>query len=232
MTVTGRLAYVLLPEGAFNGTLTTEEVFAEAATPTQLRTYMLVDGALDSSHHGFVNVARAALSTQVPVTLSNGTSYTLLMAAEFSDASVPCCFGDALDAPVSFLINDTLCGDPDCCHPTDTLRELQPHFTITAGFGAPTGPVQAYPLDDFTYAFKQSFALLDSAPGSVGIISARAGGTALQTAAGAGRQETALEVTAARRAPASVRMVAQQSTVFDEASLTSGDDTARQVYVR
>ena len=231
-TVSGRLAYVLLPEGAFNGTLTTDEVFAEAATPTLLRPFMLSNTEVDSSHHGVLDITQPALSTQAPITLQSGVSYQLLMAAKFDDAEVPCCFDSTLEAPVSILINDTLCRDPDCCHPTDTLRELQPELTFSDGFGVPVGQMQGRALDDFTYAFEQTFALLGILPGETGTVVARAGGSQLYTQAGSGRQATTLEVDALRRSPVSARMVAQQSTLYNEMSLGTEETSGRALYVR
>jgi hypothetical protein len=238
MTVSGRLAYVLLPSDTYNDTLiaslTTEQVFAEALAPSLLLNSMQQSaGAIDASHHGVVDIVQPAVSTQVPVGITNNTDYQLLMAAEYSDATTPCCYDTANNVPQVFPINETMCGEANCCNPAETLRELQPNIRFTDAAALPVGAVTGRVLNSFTYAFEQTFAFVGAAPGAVGAVVANAGGSQLYTSAGAGRQPTSLQVAAPLRPPAVVRAVVQQSTLYAEADSAVGVTPAgRTLYVR
>jgi hypothetical protein len=233
MTVSGRLAYVLIPESPYDAasSLTPAELFQEATEPSALRTLMLQNGTVDPSHHGIVDVVQLAVNAQVPVNIVSNTSYQLLVAAEYSDASTPCCFDDNLDAIQKFMIDE--CRDPDCCQPSNILHELHPDLFFPGNLGLPISDVRGRVLNASIYAFEQTFALVGSAPGVSGTVIARAGGADLYTQPGADRQPVMLEVQPPLRLPVAVDMVVQQPTLYQEADTVTGEQVeGRTAYIR
>lgn len=240
MTVSGSLAYILaIQSDTGPPTLTRDELFEEAVTPSMPSLVSIMEqtnGTVDASHHGIVVVSEPAVNIQIPISIVSGANYTLLIAARYDTASVPCCFDDGAAAVSLYPINSTSCQlEPDCCslRRTDILRDLRPELIFGGSFALPMGAMRSWPLDADTQAFEQTFALLSSDSGETGTIVARAGGAQLYTGPGDGRQATALQVTAPRRLPVSLSVVAQQATLYDEPPSAIGIQTAgRSLYLR
>jgi hypothetical protein len=234
MTVIGSLAYILLPKGAFNGTLSPQELFQEASSPHRLLPLMVQQGIMpDGSHHGIVDIAHPAVQSQVPLTIVNSTAYELLLAAQYSATTAPCCFENVLDSVQVFDIA-LPCRDADCCIPAESvLTSLRPEIRFAAGMAVPTGPPVGHPLSQSTYAFTQTFALIGSRPGESDEVTARAGGSDLFTTPGSDRVPVTMSVTAPKRVPVSVRMVPQQKAIFDEEDSVLGpQQVGREAYIR
>lgn len=234
MTVVGSLAYVLIPKGAFNGSLSPQELFQEASDPQRLRPFMLQQGSMpDSSHHGVVDIAHPAVQSQVPLTIANSTAYELLLAAQYNAATAPCCFENVLDSVQVFDIA-LPCRDADCCKPAESvLANLRPEIRFAAGMAVSTGPPVGHPLSESTYAFTQTFALIGSRPGGRDVVTARAGGSALFTGPGSDRVPVTMAVIAPKRVPTSVRIVPQQKAMFDEEDSVLGpQQVGREAYIR
>lgn len=227
MSVDGAIFYVLLPNplgttaAASLPSLTATALRAEASAPSVLLPFM--ETPLDASHYGSVSVATPFVRANVPVTLRNGTTYTLVMAGEpLADSAVPCCLQQALEAVAVFQLDPGDCGEVACCEcASPALPELRPVATFSGGLGLPTGPPVGQEVSCDAMAFTQTFALVGGVGGSAGdAVAFGVGGSPLRVSQDAAAAELRLAVTPQRRAVAGVRAVRQRGVFYVE------DDTA------
>lgn len=227
MSVDGTIYYVLLPNPpgttavASLPTLTAADLRAEASAPSVLLPFM--ETPVDASHYGSVSVATPFVRVNVPVTLHNGTTYTLLMSGEpLADSAVPCCLQQALEAVAEFQVDPGDCGEVACCEcASPALPELRPVATFTGGLGLPTGPPAGQEVSCDAMAFTQTFALIGGVGGSAGdAVTFTVGGAPLRVSQDQTSAEVRLTVTPQRRAVAGVRVVRQRGSFYVE------DDTA------
>lgn len=240
MSVDGGIAYVLLPNppgstvAASIPTLTATALRAEAAAPSVLLPFM--EAPVDPTHHGTVSVATPFVRTNTPVTLRNGTTYTLLMAGEpLADSAVPCCLQQALETVAVFQLDPGDCGEVACCEcASPALPELRPDMSFVGGLGLPVSPAAAQEVSCDAVAFTQTFALIGGSGGSSGNQMAfTAGGSALRVAQTAGAAELRLPVVPLRRAVASVRAVQQRATYYvEDESAVGAQEQGRRMFFR
>eukprot|EP00892_Ulva_mutabilis_P000130 jgi/Ulvmu1/10117/UM006_0068.1 len=219
MSVDGSVFYVLLPDrpgAAARPTLSAAQLRAEAAVPTALLPFM--ETPLDPSHHGSLSIATPFVRVNVPVTLRNDTTYTLLMVGEpLADSAVPCCLQRSLETVVEFPVDPGECGEVACCEcASPALPELRPQISFTGGLGRPMGPPVGQEVSCDAMAFTQTFALVGGAGSGADVLEFAAGGSPLRVSQAPAAADLQLTVTPVRRAVASVRAVRQRSEFYIE----------------
>jgi hypothetical protein len=237
MTVTGTLSYVLvrtLPP--FMGTLSVADVYREASTPARLRPFM-VNGltAPVPSHYGLLDITEPAITVQVPVAIQPNMTYQLLVAAQYSDRTTPCCFNNTLDTVQVYPISDGACRAPNCCNPGQAvLFELQPEFGVRNGTAFPVGPpVGKAHKEASKFIFEQIFATIGATDAVSDIITVSAGGKSLYDSQGPDREPASVMISPVKRKPVEVKMVLQQETLHDEEALASGaEGRGRSLHAR
>lgn len=240
MSVDGSIAYILIPNppgstaAASLPALTATQLRAEASAPSTLLPFL--DTPLDPTHFGTVSVATSFVRVNVPITLRNGTTYTLLMVGEpAADSVVPCCLRQALETVADFQLDPGDCGEVACCEcASPALPELRPEITFVAGLGLPIGPPTGQEVSCDAMAFTQTFALVGGAGGSGGDeLSFAVGGSPLRVSQDAAAAELRLPVAPLRRAVVSVRAAQQRRVYYVEDDSAVGPRTnGRRMFFR
>jgi hypothetical protein len=237
MTVTGTLGYVLVTTlPPFMGNLSGTDVYSEAVAPRRLRPFM-VNGPTSPipSHYGLLDITEPAVTVQVPIAIQPNITYQLLVAAQYSERTTPCCFDNTLDTIQVYPISDSACRAPDCCNPGQAiLFEMQPEFGVDNGTAFPVGPpVSKAHKEANKVLFEQTFATIGAYPAGSDVITVSAGGKSLFASQGPNRQLASVSILPSKREPVEVKMVVQQQNLYDEESVAGGvEGKGRQVYVR
>jgi hypothetical protein len=237
MTVTGTLSYVLVKTlPPFMGNLTVADVYREALTPSALRPFM-VNGTTSPvpSHHALLDIPEPAVTVQVPIAIQPNTTYQLLVAAQYSDRTTPCCFNNTLDTVQVYPISDSACRATNCCNPGQAvLFELQPEFGVRNSTAFPVGPpIGKAHKEANKFIFEQTFATIGAADVASDVITVSAGGQSLYDSQGPDQQPASVMISPAKRKPVEVKMVVQQETLYGEETLASGaDGQGRLLHVR
>lgn len=246
LTVAGTISYVLVETAPpFLPQLNVSEVFNEAAQPDRLRPFMESGiSASHPTHHGVLEVLEPAANVQVPIVITPGAQYQLVIAARAS-TSVPCCF-DALGDVQTFPISDGECSTSDCSDRNQILAELRPDIRVSGSSVFPVckksrlvGPIGSgrscetvLPIDRHgRLAFEQDVAFLGVAAASV-IATATVGSQPLFDSRNpASRQAVTIALSANKRAPAAAALAVQQQSVFEGERI---DGSAREgtIYIR
>ena len=240
MSVDGTVFYVLVPNppgttaAAALPALSAADLRAEAAAPSAL--LALMEAPLDATHFGSVAVATPFVRTNVPVTLRNDTTYTLLMVGEpVADSAVPCCLQQALATVAEFQLDPGSCGEVACCEcASPAMPELRPEVAFVGGIGRPTGPPVGQEVSCDSMAFTQTFALVGQwrVGGGADELAFVAGGAPLRVSQDASAAELRLPAQPVRRPVASVRAVLQRRAFYveDETAIGAQQDGLRMFF--